>query len=346
MTTRIQIIILLLATFLFNCKKNDKTEITKEDPPPVMEWKKVNSASYRRILAISGNRLIGIPWGYLDSINFCYVSSDIGATWASFDKGLPSRPTLTVSIGFTAIQDSTLFIGIGRSLYSLKGENWVNLNTPQTGSWFDPPEAIVGIAESKVYAVSEGSWFTLDKCYRSENWGNSWQNNQLPYGAHIIEIDGSVAYVGRLGKTGIIGVGYGGGAYRSTDNCVTWTKCELGIPDTCTIGSIKLLGSKVYAYVSSSTKNESDIGWYVSLDNGVSWSRAVTWSEISRDSGFLTSDNKVYAYFDKIFLSTDSGDTWTEIKKEWNSAIYDLAVCDKKLIASSAYDGIFSKEIK
>jgi photosystem II stability/assembly factor-like uncharacterized protein len=130
--------------------------------------------------------------------------------------------------------------------------------------------------------------------------------------------------------------GTGGGVFHSTDNGTNWAPVSSGLTDT-SIGALAVSGSVTFAGTESG-------GIYRSTDYGKNWSVAnnrVVNSAWVAALAVPSSGTKLFAGTDAgVFLSTDSGATWTATGATGNP-IWALAVSGTSLFAGTS-GGVFS----
>ena len=177
------------------------------------------------------------------------------------------------------------------------------------------------VSGSGVFASGPGGIFVS-----SDN-GGSWttaNNGLIDTDIFCMAVSGSNIYAG--GK-----IGYGGGIYTSTNNGASWTslnaQSDLINETDSYIAGLAAVGPNLMVSTGE--------GFFVSPDNGTTWSKDSTFSHIL--TSFLITDVGVYGASSEgygVFFSPDYGHTWTAE----NNGMVDLGV--NTLIATG--DEIFA----
>ena len=160
--------------------------------------------------------------------------------------------------------------------------------------------------------------------FLSTNNGDSWSLTSLN--------NNSVLCLFTMGTSLFAGTNFG--AYRTNDNCQTWTNVSNGLPiiggtGASDVYAFTLLGTNLYA--------GTDDGVYVSTNNGNNWSsaglsgkfvNALTINGTNIFAGIISSN-----YLDPdVYLSTNSGISWTPVGT-LQSSILSLVSSGNKVFA-------------
>jgi photosystem II stability/assembly factor-like uncharacterized protein len=282
--------------------------------------------------------------------NGVIVSSDNGETWIQRD------PALTTTIEALAIKDSIIFAAGGGMFRSTDdGASW----TPIENGLVYGQTTVTGLAvsEGKVFASTfAGVAFSTDN-------GNDWstivgtdQANQVTNCVAAIDSSVLVGWVGGVirsidvgrswvdtsgwintsctfcfvGDSSRIYAGTTTGVHLSTDNGVTWTPMNIGLPGN-QVFSLATEGTTLFA----ATINN---GVYRSIDSGASWvaaSSGIVQSEVNSMAGNSPDIYAVMGY-DSLYSSSDNGITWTADTSFHSGAIASVTVIGQKVYASTS----------
>lgn len=170
---------------------------------------------------------------------------------------------------------------------------------------------------------------TLGGLYRSTDNGQTWD---LVSNNGMSGLRGNAAAIGHNGK---VFAGTDKGIYRSTDAGVTWTAAKNGLGDVA-VHSLASMGKTVLAGTAS--------GLFTSTDGGGSWQRAGDTGLPLGDVWDMVSIGKtLYACGTRAFMSSNEGQTWTELKYNSSSLLNtrSLAVVGETLFVGTRFKGIY-----
>jgi len=126
-----------------------------------------------------------------------------------------------------------------------------------------------------------------------------WMQTRGPYGGEIFCLAGN-------GTTIFAGC-YGGGIFRSVDNGVNWVAVNNGLPLPLDVVSIAISGNNIFAAGFNGKV-------YLSNNNGGNWTSASSSIVTQHIYGIGANGTNIFASTqDGIFLSTDTGVSWTKL---------------------------------
>ncbi len=129
---------------------------------------------------------------------------------------------------------------------------------------------------------------------------------------------------------------YAGGIFRSSDNGITWTAINNGLPNKY-IGALAVSGSYLFA----GTRGQ---GVYFSSDNGENWTAVNSGLTNTDITALLVSGTNLFAGTagGGVFLSTDYGSTWDSVSSGiTNLSITCLATNGSEIYAGTGGSGVF-----
>jgi len=175
---------------------------------------------------------------------------------------------------------------------------------------------------------------------------------------HVSPEDPDIAVIGvsageTTGSYGSVQAGeyYDGGIYRTVDGGENWYKVDL--IDNDEKNEYKYVRSQgndpsiLYTFGMNWEGTYSNIGFYKSLDAGVSWSSFAPDVKNYRIAYFdISSDGQViYAVDDMVIVkSTDSGQTWSEYNLHSSGYVVTIFPDDSNRVLFSKVDGVYLSE--
>jgi ligand-binding sensor domain-containing protein len=234
-----------------------------------------NTSNYGFTNIVSiGTSLVGAA-RYSSSI---YLSVDSGKNWTSLGEISSSNDVFSLGVDGPNIFVMT---DIGFFLSTDTGKSWTADNSGLTTTDIN----IFAIDGSYLFAAGVGVFI-------STNEGTSWTQVYNGYVVgnpqehiNVLTSNNSYLFAGTLGR----------GAFRSSDNGITWSAIDNGLTDTI-INSFAAVGSNIFVGTGNS-------GVFLSTDNGESWLNV---------SGNLTdSDIESLVVLDStLFVGTGSSGVW------------------------------------
>ncbi len=221
---------------------------------------------------------------YIGAAEGIFRSSDNGATFNDFSRGLRSR--ITNEISYTG---ADLFAATADGVFysTDRGLSWLERNT---GIGNRNVLSVTVAPSGKHMAGTEGGGVFI-----SESAGASWRSHNVNLFAHIIE----QLYVLASGTT-LAGMNFSGGIWRTNDFGRTW-ETTTGGPRAA--NCFLQIGAKVLA-------GTPDSELYISSDSGANW--AVRSRALTDTRALIASGTNIFAATsDGVFRSTDEGGIWT-----------------------------------
>ncbi len=281
------------------------------------QWVQSNGPGGGEISCIAASKTdlyAGTPYGVYHFEDQDSLWSKISPNWG--DTGIRS---LTVSsIGNAS---TNLFAGTGENLYlsTNSGASWITVGDGVPNKGFQS----LLVSDSNLYAGTWGGFF------RSTDLGASWTavDSGLNLVVFALTISDSNLFVGTQA-----------GVFLSTNCGKRWTAENQGLPQSTTINSFAVLGSKIFA--------GTNRGLYSCSSDGGNWSLADTvLTNIDVNTIILRGTDLIIGTAttqNGILVSKDSGATWSHVDSGLrNRDITSLALKDSILIAGTADGGVY-----
>src|SRR3989339_55845 len=218
--------------------------------------------------------------------NGIYLSTDLGDSWSFVDSVLLYKTINNIVVNGDNIYTSTYGWGIFMS--SDMGQSWSSISG-------DLPYIYVQaltVKENNIYAGTSNGIFL------STNNGQNWIWKGLTE-SNVFEL--------AVDNGNLYAAGYKSGMSISTDDGITWTSLNSGLPADPSIRTFKINGNNIFAGMYSNKD-----GVYVSTDLGVIWKVAKSGLPSAIVLDFLILGNKVFVGTSLgIYLSTNNGSNWT-----------------------------------
>lgn len=248
-------------------------------------------------IAVNGNNI------YAGSYYAMFVSSDGGNSWRK--DSVPFRQIYSIYV-----KDNILLAGVDYGVYSStnNGANWSFYEFKST------PRAFTEYGNS-ILAAAFGIYKTTNN---GVNWTETAINN-----CEIMSLttDGNNVYAGTIGK----------GAFLTTNNGLSWS--HAGLEDMYYVWSLGICGNYLFAGTWAQ-------GMYLSTNKGANWAFCGLDSiEIRR---IAVNGNNVYASTgSSLFLSTNYGASWT-LKHKYPPYFNSLAFSGKNIYAAGEHINVSS----
>jgi photosystem II stability/assembly factor-like uncharacterized protein len=268
-----------------------------------------------RITALTtvGGRIIAATRGGI------YYSTNTGDTWTLTSSGLDTRTVSTVFAFDTILVAGTYGAGAYRS--TDKGTNWVSV----TNGW---PSGNVR-AFCRHNGIVFGGNYGLTTLYRSTDAGQTWAavgSGITSRYTHMLAANNNRVFAPNA---------YG--VEITSDGGSTWNTPALlfGSSFYCVHGK----GNLVFA-------GSSNIGPYLSSDNGVTWDTANGWnSGIKPQSTLALTTDSLYLYagsYNGMYRSSDNGTSWTSLHGGLTDTIVHALCSAKGHLFAGAQTAIFA----
>jgi len=261
-----------------------------------LSWQQINNglpaasysvaSIYSLAAGISGDLYTGTGKGV-------FRSTDNGNNWLPANDNLQESQvrSLVVTAG-GAVFAGTRERGIYRSTDN--GQNWQEVLYNASHPWI---LALAANSDGDIFAGTDGGGI-----YRSTDNGDTWQ--QVNNGLHNDRIkamaisDDSLIYAGSLGN----------GVFYSDNNGDGWTQVATGIPVGSSIREV-CIGPEGSVYAGGSA------GMFRSDDSGLNWIEINNYGSFSQTILDVITDESgnVYMAGDRIYHSTDQGNSWTDL---------------------------------
>ena len=265
------------------------------------QWTLTNGPESAVITEIKAdsNILYSAAWGA-----GVFRSLDNGNSWTNVSSGLSNLFTtgFTVDKGkiYVAVQFGPLYMSVD------SGNTWTSLGLPTIYSSVRSISAV----DSVIVVITN-----TDSVRLSVDFGMTWRIINYQFANNNL-------YYPTVKDTNVFASVTGSGVYRMGINDTTWIAANNGLSNLNT-KFIKVCGNSIFVGTGA--------GLYHSLNNGNSWSN-VTNGITNNAIQFLDINGSQIVAVDStldVFLSSDSGSTWT-----------DFGICPSKSIANFCSNGI------
>jgi photosystem II stability/assembly factor-like uncharacterized protein len=300
-----------------------------------------------------------------------YVSTNEGETWSVANNGLTD-----IKISSFAFKDENIFAGTDNSgvfRSSNNGKSWSEINSGISGK-------IICRLSANSNFIFAGTWWGID---RSSDNGNSWNNihNNLNtevlltkdtyvfgvggYKDLFISTDNGDSWKDNnelkvkkinsmvFSDTDIFAGTRDKGIYRSSNNGLSWTQVNNGLPNDYfkneilyyDILSLAVRGTNIFAGIYNK-------GIYLSTDNGESWEKIDnifdnrSYIYIIANKSYILASSSEDSYSYDIHISTDDGKSWLKINKGLpDISIFSLAI-NNNYVYSGTSRGVYYASIQ
>jgi len=269
-------------------------------------------------LAVSGTNLIVGTSG-----QGVFFSSNNGNTWNAVNTGLISTDIYTIVANDSNVFAADLYGG-GVFLSSNQGNSWQSRNN---GLPFNSQYRVLLYTGTNLYAGTNHGLIL------SANNGSTWSISNANIAPNCLTNSGTDLYAGSLQRVykysggnwytslslfsgdlfslgingnSILAGTWGDGIYISNDTGYTWHAANNGINTAGIVYSFAFAGPNILA------GTDNPYGFYISSDNGNSWIADSVFPGTAY-SMVKSGTNIFAAASGGVFLSTDSGLTWTDV---------------------------------
>jgi hypothetical protein len=206
----------------------------------------------------------------------------------------------------------------------------VFLSTDDGATWIPSSAADTDIDILSIVLLGENSILaaTWGNSYRSSSSGKSWDGMTRSG----IVADTAIRCLTKIDK--VLFAGTTGSIFKSSDDGNAWTEVNTGLPTTATVLSIAGKGDTLFAGTDTS-------GVLVTKNGGISWAPANAGLTDTRISQVVLFGSRLFAVtLDGVFLSDDSGSSWTPDTSTIKSVNGYLAL-DNQLLAATDGGGAY-----
>lgn len=276
-------------------------------------WTKVNGAN-NVIKQFTGLKFMGSNL-FASSLSGVFVSTNNGDSWAQVNNGLTD-----INVSRLAVSGSRLFALTGSGLFmsANSGQNWTKVTN--------------GLPDSSIqHLVANGNLLlasTVDKVFLSTDSGESWRPAYSGGTATFLAIDGTTLYVADQPYV-----------CRSVDNGQTWRCNTLGPLYPPAVSQLAVSGNKLIAAVCGGFSSP-----VISTDGGENWSGSIPLGQCISTFAAVGSDLLFTAVDDRVYLSTNFGQSWAKDYKEVKLA-GQFALRDNVLFAATSSGELFKATI-
>jgi hypothetical protein len=243
-----------------------------------------------------------------------FLSTNDGTSWTSIDSGLPTYS----SVGAFATSGSTLYTGTadGFSFTTNNGDSWstTGLQETQPGTL-----AVIG---SNIFAGTRYNGLFL-----STDDGISWS----PLDSGLTDTN----VLDLMADEGNLFAGTENGVFLSPGRSAKWVAVDSGIPPYTEVDALTSIGNNIIA----GTVN----GIFQSTNNGSIWKLVDSNLKNFNPDAFAVNGSNLFVgtiYGGGVFLSTDSGVTWTNTGLT-NTYVTCLLSIGTNLFAGTQGQGIY-----
>jgi photosystem II stability/assembly factor-like uncharacterized protein len=248
------------------------------------------------------------------SFSFVFLFS-----WSVFAQWTRTNGPEGVAISSLANIEGTIYAGTEVNGMYVSTDDGINWTARNTGIETLEVTSIVS-KPGYIFAGTFGGGV-----YRSTDGGQTWiaPLNGVDLAVTSLVIDDSYIFAGTISD----------GVQRSSDNGATWTEKLSGFLG---FGAMCKSGNKVFASASNYT--------YATIDHGETWSNIQPLEGATIFSYYCEGDTIIAGGRNKIYRSTDNGNTFTTIDLTFTFSIvniYAITAFGSTLFAATSYDGVY-----
>jgi photosystem II stability/assembly factor-like uncharacterized protein len=307
------------------------------------EWTKLNTGladtCILSMLADNGRLFAGSKSGI-------FLSSNNGTSWATIKGGLPVK----AAINALTKNGSTLFAATDTAgIFSSQdsGKNWkaVNNGVPaiDTNRRRFYPVVNFALLGTKLFAGGEGIFFT-------DNNGANWtQLNAKALGYVISLTAGEYSLLTSVRRYEIREVDGYDSVYRYDETGADWVQINSGLPNltylNLHVSTLGAIGTTIFA--GTSVWGAFGKGIFRSSNNGTTWipANAGILDSASINSFFTHNSTIFIGTSLGVFISTNSGLSWTDFNSRKTFDAYSFAVSGNYIFAGSPTSGVWRRPL-
>ncbi|MRR59338.1 MAG: hypothetical protein EG824_14175, partial [Deltaproteobacteria bacterium] len=293
------------------------------------QWVHTNLPDSRLVtsFAVSGTNLFaGLNSGISGQAGGgVFLSTDNGTSWTAVSEGLPRAPwdsTQYAPIYCLGMCGENLFAGTDLGVYvsANNGNSWtaVNAGLPKAPNGFTPTYCL-GTSGTNLFAGTYAGVFL------STNNGTSWSpvNTGLTEPRISALAVSGTNLVAANHQSSIFGTYQADSVFFSTNSGTSWTAVNSGLPQGHVVTALAASGTNFLIVMTGVGQ-----GVFLSTNSGASWTAIneglpyIIINDTIRHyqglrSCFVTSGTNLFAgtYGDGVFLSTNSGTSWTAVNE-------------------------------
>jgi photosystem II stability/assembly factor-like uncharacterized protein len=154
---------------------------------------------------------------------------------------------------------------------------------------------------------------------------------------------GEITAFTAIGNNLIVGT-YTAGPFLSSNNGLSWTLVNNGLPANTGVSALTVIGNNILAGIEDPSSTGLGLGIYLSTNNGSNWSQVNNGLTSTYIHAFVVNGNNIFAGTDNyygggggVFLSTNDGSNWTQVNNGLpsNITVYALAVSGNNIFAGT-----------
>jgi len=241
----------------------------------------------------------------INSLNQIFVSAygqgifrsiDNGTNWTDADQSpFTGFPAINSFYSYrVTIANDVIYALTNLGPYKLSGSAWSLVKGSMPEASF---AGLLDASGSTLYLFNSN----FSKFYSSTNAGVTWSVTGLnfPYSnfsVNCLSVKSATEFYIGLGELGL---------FKTTDAGSSWNTAQSGIKAFYPYDIFEAPNGRLF-------QSYSGLGFYQSIDNGVSWDLNITGTNLNRyiDGFAKLADNSILAFGNGVLRSTDNGNTW------------------------------------
>lgn len=240
-----------------------------------------------------------------------FRSTDNGTNWVNSSQSpFTGFPSIVVSSYRVTISNDVIYALTSVGPYKLTTNTWSLVKGTMPESSFS---GLLEASGSTLYLFNTSS----NKLYTSTNAGANWSSTGLnfPYSnfsINCLSVKSATEFYIALGELGL---------FKTTDSGTSWNTAQTGLKAFSPIDLFEAPNGRLF-------QSYNGLGYYQSIDNGVSWDLNINGTNLNRyiDGFVKLSDNSILAYGSGVLQSTDNGNNW--IIKNSTEYLFNLETSD------------------